>query len=859
MGSFTTETDFQNGTWIDGEFYASEERRGGHKKRTKEEAMLGVFGSDSDEDDRRGGGGGGGRSKKPMANRPVSFVSKGSTSSSLEPPEAAASADAPARERKKGKLFGQRPAAPPTSMAPPEPPASNMPAEKVDKDFGAFEQHTKGFGLKMLEKMGWSKGQAVGKRSQGVVNPLEAKLRPASMGMGYGGFKETTSKAKLQQKRILHEGDGAQHSDDSDEERERKKQQAQAPPGERPKNWKKHERRQLNLKSAAERREQLAAAAAAPPSAPVLDMRGPQVRLHASMGAAAAAAPADTEPPPPAILPELSHNLALLVDLDDLELAKRERALKQERDALAALTQRRDALASAARQRSASLAKLSDVRDALADCATAAAAAAAGDCDALADAAERWARLRAAAPAEFAEWRLHELALSAVAPGARALYAAWTPLEQPALGVEAMRRWQRALAPLPGGGGARRESSSGGPSGGPELAYEALIHCVVLPPVRSALVNGWAVREPDAAAALLERWRPLLPGSQFSTLIATQVLPRLEAELGRWQPKHDATPPHTWLHPWLPLLPPPGLAPLFPQIRHKLGALLEATHAKAGGGLAAAAPGAAARAALSPWRRVLDGASWEALLTRHVVPMLAASLQAVRVNPADQELDGFVGVLAWTELVGAEAIASALLRLFFPGWLRALRLWLQQAADYDEVSRWYLGWKQLIADKAPPLLQHEGVRLQLNTALDMLNAALAAAEAPPPPPPGAEDDAMGDLPPPPPPPDDGAPPPPPPPDAPSLSGSRWSSSAGAAPVEPDFMVDLSLRESLERLAADREIVFMPTGARQDGKQVFSFGGVPLYLDPDKALVYARLGKAGFKPTSLRALVDAASN
>ena len=211
-------------------------------------------------------------------------------------------------------------------MAPPEPPASNMPAEKVDKDFGAFEQHTKGFGLKMLEKMGWSKGQAVGKRSQGVVNPLEAKLRPASMGMGYGGFKETTSKAKLQQKRILHEGDGAQHSDDSDEERERKKQQAQAPPGERPKNWKKHERRQLNLKSAAERREQLAAACRAAVGA------GPR---HAR----AAGAPARRWAPPPPPRPPIpsrrrwrscpSFNLALLVDLDDLELAKRERALKQ--------------------------------------------------------------------------------------------------------------------------------------------------------------------------------------------------------------------------------------------------------------------------------------------------------------------------------------------------------------------------------------------------------------------------------------------------------------------------------------------------------------------------------------------------
>ena len=134
------------------------------------------------------------------------------------------------------------------------------------------------------------------------------------------------------------------------------------------------------------------------------------------------------------------------------------------------------------------------------------------------------------------------------------------------------------------------------------------------------------------------------------------------------------TPPHTWLHPWL--LPPPGLAPLFPQIRHKLGALLEATHAKAGEvrrrragrRRACCALAVAARAR----RRVVD-----ALPTRHVVPMLAASLQAVRVNPADQELDGFVGVLAWTELVGADTIASALLRLFFPGWLR-MRLWLRR-------------------------------------------------------------------------------------------------------------------------------------------------------------------------------------
>ena len=30
--------------------------------------------------------------------------------------------------------------------------------------------------------------------------------------------------------------------------------------------------------------------------------------------------------------------------------------------------------------------------------------------------------------------------------------------------------------------------------------------------------------------------------------------PRLSSELSSWQPTADRTPPHHWLHPWLPLL-----------------------------------------------------------------------------------------------------------------------------------------------------------------------------------------------------------------------------------------------------------------------------------------------------------------
>ena len=70
--------------------------------------------------------------------------------------------------------------------------------------------------------------------------------------------------------------------------------------------------------------------------------------------------------------------------------------------------------------------------------------------------------------------------------------------------------------------------------------------------------------------------------------------------------------------------------------------------------------------------------------------------------------------------------------------------------------------------------------------------------------------------------------------------------------------ELSLRQSLEQLAAAHDLVCMPTGGRHEGKLVFSFGDVPVYVDPDKRLVCARLGGKAFQPTSLAALVEAAT-
>uniref|UniRef100_A0A0D9X6B0 G-patch domain-containing protein n=1 Tax=Leersia perrieri TaxID=77586 RepID=A0A0D9X6B0_9ORYZ len=49
---------------------------------------------------------------------------------------------------------------------------------------GSFERHTKGFGSKMMARMGFVEGSGLGKDGQGIVNPLTAVRRPKSRGLG---------------------------------------------------------------------------------------------------------------------------------------------------------------------------------------------------------------------------------------------------------------------------------------------------------------------------------------------------------------------------------------------------------------------------------------------------------------------------------------------------------------------------------------------------------------------------------------------------------------------------------------------------------------------------------------------------
>jgi tuftelin-interacting protein 11 len=93
------------------------------------------------------------------------------------------------------------------SDSPASKPASPLPAHER-----AHFSKLGGFGAKMMEKMGWQAGMGLGTTGEGIVIPVESKLRPKNMGIAFKGFKEKTEQSKLEAKRR-----GEVASDDDDE------------------------------------------------------------------------------------------------------------------------------------------------------------------------------------------------------------------------------------------------------------------------------------------------------------------------------------------------------------------------------------------------------------------------------------------------------------------------------------------------------------------------------------------------------------------------------------------------------------------------------------------------------------------
>jgi len=345
------------------------------------------------------------------------------------------------------------------------------------------------------------------------------------------------------------------------------------------------------------------------------------------------------------------------------------------------------------------------------------------------------------------------------------------------------------------------------------LGFEAL-----LPPLRGAVLNAWEPRDPEPLLTLLEAWERALPAPARAQLLDACVMPKLRAAVDGWDPRRDTLPIHAWLHPWLPLLG-PQLAGLYPAIRQRLTGALGAWHPSDGSALAL----------LGPWRAVFEPADWEALMARSIAPKLAGALGELVINPLAQDLNPIAWVLAWSEALPPRQMVGLLEAGFFPKWHAVLHHWLTAgggAPDYDEVTRWYLGWRGLFP---PSLADHERVRAQFNHALNTMNRAVDGAPLAPPP--GA-----------------------------AAAGVAGAGAAGAAPPPPPSRpappaAELTLRDLVARFAEEHDVAFAPKAGRsQEGLPVYAFGAVSVALDSKASVVRAQL-RERWAPVSLERLLE----
>ncbi|XP_062018577.1 septin and tuftelin-interacting protein 1 homolog 1-like [Rosa rugosa] len=533
---------------------------------------------------------------------------------------------------------------------------------KCDGDeggIGDLEKHTKGIGRKMFEKMGYT-GGGLGKNQQGIVSPIEVKLRPKNMGMGFNDYKETETKLQS----LL-------------EDKPNKPTTLKQKPS-----WKKKMRTSKEHYLSAE--EFIAKKQEESDSSlfvhNVIDMRGPQVRVLSNLDDLNEREE-DTEDEG-AFMPELQHNLKLLVDLAELDIMKLDRDLRYEREAVIRLKNEKERQ----KQHLDSMESIQTVLDQLEE------EKSMGTLT-LDSLANSFGELKRRYADEYKLCKLSCIACSFALPLFMSTIQGWDALQYPLYGLDFVSSWKALLH----GEGNKCSTSS---------PYAQLVFEIV----RISGADNWQAKDPEPMLRFLEAWEKLLPPCVLNDILDHLVLPKLKDAVGVWEPCRDTLPIHVWVHPWLPLM---GhrLEELYPTIRFKLGNVLSAWHPS----------DASAYAILSPWKNVFDSASWKQLMHRFIVPKLQLVLEEFHVNPANQSVDQFNWVMRWAYVIPSHMIADLMVKFFFPKWITVLFYWLKSNPNFEEILHWYKGWKEVIPEE---LQANESIRLQLNWGLDMMNRAV---------------------------------------------------------------------------------------------------------------------------------------
>ncbi|TSM04900.1 Tuftelin-interacting protein 11 [Bagarius yarrelli] len=785
-------------------------------RQTKEEATYGVW-AEYDSDDERPNFGGK-RAKDYTA--PVNFISAGLRKTAAEEQKKQHGSD--------DSDEGEEAPPPPRAAAPRKLQtggnfktsqrtfAGNI---RPGQDIGGWEKHTRGIGQKLLEKMGYVPGKGLGKNAQGIVNPIEAKVRKGKGAVGAYGNERT--------QQSIQDFPVVDSEDEEEKEFQRELGQWRKEPGagkKKPKySFKTVEELKAHGKLSNKSMSQPAGELA---QVKVIDLTGREQKVYYSYSQMSQKHSIPEEAPMSAsareqkssgfALPELEHNLKLLIELTEQDILQCSRRLQHEMDTVVSLRHEGTGLQAHIREESEAVERLEQVLKMVERLETAGEEGSAPLT--LEECVQTFQQMQTHYYHEYKSMGLADLTVSVVHPLLKEKLRNWDPLKDCSYGLEEVGQWRAILE------GTQLQNST--PDSNHMDPYHRLIWEVWVPVLRNCVAQ-WQPRNVGPLVDLVDCWGPVLPVWILDYVLEQLIFPRLQKEVDNWNPLTDTVPIHSWIHPWLPQMH-MRLEPLYPPIRNKLANALQRWHPS----------DTSARLILQPWKDVFTPGAWEAFMVKNIVPKLGELV----VNPHQQLIEPFNWVMDWEGMLSLSCMVGLLDKHFFNKWLQVLCSWLSSSPNYDEITKWYLGWKGMLSEQ---LLSHPVIKEKLNEALDIMNKAVASGlggymQ------PGAKENIAyltqtEDF----------------QYEPPAPQQRDVDSGVLRLPVNTSASVSIptNFKDLIQAKADENGIVFMPiVGKRHMGKQVYTFGRIVIYMD--RGVVFVQ-GKKTWVPTSLQSLIDMA--
>ncbi|KAA8592292.1 hypothetical protein FQN60_017747 [Etheostoma spectabile] len=735
-------------------------------RQTKDQATYGIWADrDSDEDERPSFGG----KKSKDYSAPVNFVSAGLRKSAAEEKQQQVEGGSDDSEED-----GPSAPPPPRGAAPKKLQMGNFRGNQSQrfaggiqsgKGIGTWEKHTKGIGQKLLQKMGYQPGKGLGKNAQGIINPIEAKVRKGKGAVGAYGNERTQQ--SLQDFPVV----------DSEEEEEKEFQKElgqwrKDPAGSIGKKKPKYSYRTVDELKAKGKLAGRSTAASAGELAQVkvIDMTGREQKVYYSYSQMSNKHSVPDEGPPSLLaqdqkgsgfaLPELEHNLQLLIDLTEQDILQSARRLQHEKDVVVSLSHESLALQSRLDAEQESIRRMEAVLALVGRFPSGETAP--GEGPTLQECARIFETLQTDYYEEYKTMGLADLAVAVVQPLLKEKVRSWDPLKDSSYCLEDIGQWRAILE--------SRDLHNSTPDSNMDPYHRA---------------NGGLRGSVGSSSSRVDNWNPLT----------------------------DTVPIHSWIHPWLPLLQ-SRLEPLYPPIRSKLSNALQRWHPS----------DASARLILQPWKDVFTP---------------ALCLEELVINPHQQQMEPFHWVMDWEGMLSPSSLVSLLDKNFFTKWLQVLCSWLSNSPNYEEITKWYLGWKSMFSDA---LLSQTLIKEKFNEALDIMNRAVSSGMGGYMQPGARENIAYltqterrKDF------------------QYEAMQERRDAESVAHRGISTG--VPTNFKDLIQTKAEENNIVFMPLVAkRHEGKQLYTFGRIVIYID--RGVVFVQ-GEKTWVPTSLQSLIDMA--